>query len=127
MYCSKCGNEIKEGEDFCTQCGNACTVQKHNERAFNYENMNQSSTSNEYTANNTNNSMALGGLICSVIGLFIYGIPLGIISLILGIIAHKQAVINRSSTKMATWAIILGTLDIIIPIIIIDSWLSLIF
>lgn len=23
MYCSKCGNEIKDGEEFCSKCGNS--------------------------------------------------------------------------------------------------------
>lgn len=118
MYCSKCGNKVNENDKFCTKCGNACIEQ---ERTFNNENINQFNTSN------STNSMALPSLICSIVGLFVFGIPLGIISLILGIMAHKQAVISRSSTKMATWAIILGIIDIVLPIIYIDSWYSLIF
>ena len=126
MYCSNCGSEIPNNAKFCANCGNACVEQKQEEQTLNNGNTNQFNNSNGYT-NNTNNSMAIAGLICSIVGLFVYGIPLGIISVILGIIAHKQAVINRSSTKMITWVIILGAIDIALPIIIIDSWFSLIF
>ena len=76
MYCSKCGNKVNENDKFCTKCGNACIEQ---ERTFNNENINQFNTSN------STNSMALPSLICSIVGLFVFGIPLGIISLILGI------------------------------------------
>ena len=126
MYCSNCGSEIPNNAKFCANCGNACVEPKQEEPMLNNGNTNQFNNSNGYT-NNTNNSMAIAGLICSIIGLFVCGIPLGIISVILGIIAHKQAVINRSSTKMITWVIILGAIDIALPIIIIYSWFSQIF
>lgn len=111
MFCSKCGNQLNRDDKFCSKCGQSSIEAPPN----NQQNIDNSN------ASNTTNSMALASIICAIIGLFIFGIPLGIISLILGIMAHKQAVISRSSTKMATWAIILGVIDIILPIIYIDS------
>lgn len=57
---------------------------------------------------------AKGALICSIIGLFICGIPLGITSIILAIMAKNA---GNTSTK-CTVALVLGIIDIVGMIIV---------
>ncbi|MBO4635900.1 MAG: hypothetical protein J5685_02025 [Clostridiales bacterium] len=57
---------------------------------------------------------ATGALVCSIIGLFICGIPLGITSIILAIMAKNA---GNTSTK-CTVALVLGIIDIVGMIIV---------
>lgn len=56
--------------------------------------------------------LAIGGLVCGIIGLFIANIILGPIALILGLVAHR-----RAASGMAKAAVILGAVDIVLGII----------
>lgn len=74
MYCSKCGNEIKDTDQFCPKCGGS------NKDVSNMNEHQQSIIGQSYQTNqNINNQggnekiapMALGAFICSIVGLFI--------------------------------------------------------
>ncbi|WP_165443461.1 DUF4190 domain-containing protein [Olsenella sp. Marseille-P4559] len=59
---------------------------------------------------------AISGLICGIVGLLVFGIILGIMALIFGSMAKvsiKQG--EHSGNGIATAAIVLGIIDIIVP------------
>lgn len=98
LFCTNCGKKLAPNSQFCNECGH--------------------SVLNRGTSNNTNNSsIALAGFICSIVGMFILPVVLGIIALILGIIGRNQDNISEKSRKQATTAIVLGIIDIILTFV----------
>lgn len=94
LFCTNCGKKLEPNSQFCNNCGH--------------------SVYNRSTANNTNNSsVALAGFICSIVGLFILPLLLGIIALVLGIIGRNQDNISKKSKNQATTAIVLGIIDML--------------
>jgi hypothetical protein len=56
--------------------------------------------------------LAIGSLVCGVVGVFIASIILGPIALILGLVAHR-----RAASGMAKAGIVLGVVDIVLAIV----------
>ncbi len=56
--------------------------------------------------------LAIGGLVCGLIGLLFLGIILGPVAFILGMVAHR-----RAASGMAKAAIILGVVDLVLAIV----------
>lgn len=56
--------------------------------------------------------LAIGSLVCGIIGLLVASIILGPIALILGLVAHR-----RAASGMAKAGIILGIVDIVLAIV----------
>ncbi len=67
------------------------------------------------TAPKKTNGTAIGGLICSILGLFIAGIILGIFGITMGIAAknHIKMFKNEKGNGIATAAIVIGIIDIV--------------
>lgn len=68
-----------------------------------------------YSAKSTTSDgkgLAIGGLVCGIVGIFLASIILGPIALILGLVAHR-----RTATGIAKAAVILGVVDIILAIV----------
>lgn len=110
-YCGRCGNKLSDKAKFCDKCGNNIEQQSFNRTDYNNSN------------NSTNNidkksPLALGGFICSIIGLFVFPYIFGIVAIVLGIIAICQENICKTSKKHAKTAIILGVIDIVASIFI---------
>ena len=93
----------------------------YNDSYNGYDN-NASYTNNQYTPAPDYNyggpepesGKATGSLVCGIIGLFICGIPLGITSIILAVMAKNA---GNKSTK-ATVGLVLGIIDIVAMIIV---------
>ena len=128
MYCSKCGNKVNENDKFCTKCGNACMETPPSpQQNTNNSSSNTSNAQNEYNNiynnihNNyqnenkpsSNNPIALAGIICSIVGLLVFGVFLGIIAIVLGIVAYQQPNIDTKNKQTATFSIVIGIVDII--------------
>lgn len=114
--CKKCGNKLNEEDKFCQQCGS--NVEESNITSNN----NVQSDNNQNDAVNTKsgyNPSAIGGFVCSLVGLIIFGIVMGIIAISLGIAAkqHFKVFTNEKGEGLAIAAIIIGCIDIVFPII----------
>lgn len=113
--CKFCGNTINEGDKFCQGCGasveSAVTQEVINNDVQNNVNTNYNQTNNN--AGRTNPS-AVAGFVCSLVGLFIAGIFLGILSICLGVSAKKHIEVfkNEKGKGLATAAIVIGIIDI---------------
>jgi hypothetical protein len=72
-----------------------------------------------------NNGKAVAGLVCGIVGLVVFGFILGVIAIVLGMLAKGE--IDRTGQGgrgLATWAIVLGVIDIIAGIAIVAAVLS---
>ncbi|WP_129841491.1 DUF4190 domain-containing protein [Streptomyces sp. RFCAC02] len=62
------------------------------------------------------NAMAVASLVCGIVGLFLAGIPLGVIAIVLGMLANRG-----TPTGMAKAGVILGAIDIVLAIVAIAA------
>lgn len=109
-FCKNCGTKLNEGEKFCTNCGskvNTTPVSNTNTSA---------NTENDINKFDKTNPSAIVGFICSIVGLFIAGIPMGIIAVCSGLSArnHIKVFKNEKGAGLALAAFIIGIIDIVL-------------
>ena len=127
MYCNQCGNEIKEGEEFCSKCSNPLKIEN---KANNVEQVNSTNEhkdgaiKNFINENNIKSPMALIGFISSVLGAFILPYLLGAIAIVLGILALQQIKIDKKGKIQAIIAIVVGIIDIVIPALVQQGYIQ---
>jgi len=104
--CKYCGNILEDGDNFCQKCGAVADSVEDNKAGMaaqaneninntvnnnnNYQQQASASSSNAYDGKTC--GMAVGGLVCSIIGFFVMGVILGVVSISLGVAAlnHKN-------------------------------------
>lgn len=106
MYCSKCGNEIKDGEDFCPKCGKSTHISTEN---------NTNGSSIRDGSNVT--GFVLGIISCLAWFLPIVGFPVSIIGLIFSVRENKKPRPINSKFTQAEVSMILNTAGLIITIV----------
>ncbi len=125
--CKYCGNVLEDGDNFCQKCGAVADSVQDNEPGM-------SAQANQTANNNFNNQqqvnsgyqgktsgIAIGGFVCSIIGLFVAGIILGIVAISLGAAAlnHMKTFPEEKGRGLAIAAIVMGIIDIVGAIIFI--------
>ena len=127
--CKYCGNVLEDGDNFCQKCGAvADSVQDSNPGMSAQANANvtnnnfnqqQNTTANNAYAGRTS-GIAIGGFVCSLIGLFVAGIILGIVSISLGAAAlnHMKTFPEEKGKGLAIAAIVIGIIDIVGAILV---------
>lgn len=134
-FCQYCGGEVNAGDRFCQKCGakieeSASTVETTNTVEIpvqnNTQNFNQTNNVNAMTKTN---GAAIGGFVCSIVGLIIFGIVMGILAVCLGITARRHIAVfkNEKGAGLATAAIVIGIIDIVFPILFMLIGISSIF
>ena len=103
MYCSKCGNEIKDGEDFCPKCGKSTHISTEN---------NTNGKSIREGSNVT--GFVLGIISCLAWYLPIVGFPVSIIGLIFSVRENKKPRPINSKFTQAEVSMLLNTAGLII-------------
>ena len=106
MYCSKCGNEIKDGEEFCAKCGKSTHISTEN---------NETTTFIRQGSNVTR--FVLGIISCLAWYLPIIGFPVSIIGLIFSVRENKKPRPINSKFTQAEVSMILNTAGLVITIV----------
>lgn len=110
-FCSNCGSEMNENEEVCPNCGQG---------PANSETEKNTVVENEANTGKAKvNPSAIGGLVCSIIGLFIMGIYMGVIAICLGAagLKHIKAFENEKGKGIAIAAIAIGIFDVVFSVI----------
>ncbi|MBO5349149.1 MAG: DUF4190 domain-containing protein [Clostridia bacterium] len=119
-FCKYCGNKLSGNDKFCQNCG--ASVEKEVQAVNNdLENNTQNNNINNNMQNNDvnnqvkTNSSAIGSLVCSLIGIFIAGVAMGVVAISLGVAAKKHIKIfqNEKGEGLATAGIVIGIIDIV--------------
>lgn len=110
-YCINCGNELAEDSKFCNKCG---VDSENNNVAENNQNVETANQGKSKT-----NGQAIAAFVVSLVGLFIFGVYCGLISLGLGITAlkHIKAFPNEKGKGLAIVGIVIGAIDVIFVIL----------
>lgn len=105
-YCINCGNELEEDVKFCSKCG---TNSEGEVVVQDNQNTNATNEKGKY------NGQAIASFVLSLVGLFVFGLICGILSLTLGITAlnHIKALKNEKGKGLAIAGIVIGSLDCI--------------
>ena len=124
-FCLHCGSKISEGEKFCANCG----ASTEDARVVNNGQVAQSEGNviNNETQNSTNNTqstsienktgtnpLAIASFVCSLVGLLVAGIWMGIIAISFSVAAKRQLKVykNQKGNGFATAGLVIGIVDI---------------
>ena len=130
-YCRNCGNKMSEVDRFCPNCGTdsqveAAPVQNNNvQQNYNaqpnnnvQQNYNAQPNYNGQVAPKKTNGLAVASFVCSMVGIVIFGIVMGILAICFG-----AAGLNRAKTfpqeggrGLAIAGIVVGIIEVIIMI-----------
>lgn len=121
MFCSKCGKQLDETkvEDFCPYCGNrikatAGMTQSYS-TGFTSASYGQGSYAQGAYTIKKKAPGAVSGLVYGLVGIFLFGVVLGIIAIVMGNSAKKKVREHPelyTGDGMGTAAIVLGIFDI---------------
>lgn len=125
-YCTRCGAMIDTNAKFCTKCGAKTEMQANN---INKQTINNPISNNDVIMNNDSdnviytpktNNVAVGSLICSLVGIFAASGVMGLMAIILGIGAiSRNKCTNEKGNGLAAVGIILGIIEMVAIIYII--------
>lgn len=123
--CSNCGAEISEGTQFCPKCGTPVKVQEGSGQQGSGRTPAESSNG---VAEEPGHGLAIGGLVCGIVGLvccFIgYGCLIGIVLGIVGMVLASSAKKKGNAEGVRTAGFVLSLVAIIVGAIVL---LSLVF
>lgn len=113
-FCKKCGNKLSSECKFCTRCGESTQ-----ENITSTTNINSNVQNDYMNSHNGTSPTAIASLVCSLVGLFLWGVILGIVGICLGLSAknHIKIFKNEKGEGLATAGIIIGIVDIVFAII----------
>lgn len=126
-FCKKCGAAIGPDDKFCQSCGEKNPEYKGSSvDNTNTSNANTvSSANNQYTTQSINdnynaqpakktNGLAIASLVCSLVGLIVAGMIMGILAICLSIAAKNKMKVytNEGGKGMATAGLVIGIIDV---------------
>lgn len=125
-FCKYCGSELNEGSKFCQKCGAKIEeIVENNDPIKTVGNESNNNTINNNATNNIKNDdvngenktnpAAVASLVCSLVGLIIAGLPLGIVAICLSVAAKKHIKVfpNEKGSGMATAGLVIGIIDVV--------------
>ena len=143
-FCKNCGTSMNEAERFCPNCGtdngadmggNPNMQQQPNmnynqqpnyngQPNMNYgpqQNMNygpQQNMNYNGVAQDKYNPFAIASFVCSIVGIFLFGLIMGILSVIFAVVAKNRAKTfpNEKGRGLATAGLVIGIIEIIIMV-----------
>jgi hypothetical protein len=118
-YCNFCGNPVKGNEKFCTSCGAAIAPSPNQMNQQQPAQQNQQVGFNGQPVNNNvqtgkTTGTAIGGFVCSMVGLIILPFIMGILGLSLSVsgLNHIKTFPQDKGKGLAIAGIVIGIIDI---------------
>ena len=118
--CKYCGSTLNDGDNFCQKCG-AVAESEESVKATASTQTNNTIENNVSSAVNgkKTNGTAIASLVCSLIGILIMAIPLGIGSICFGAAALKHIKVspNEKGKGLAIAGFVIGIIDVVFGMI----------
>jgi hypothetical protein len=70
------------------------------------------------TTRSTSNGLAVAGLVCGIVGLFILNVILGPLAIIFGGVSWSKANNGATHKAMAVWSVALGIVDVAVFVVL---------
>ncbi len=120
MYCSNCGNKIKEGEKFCSQCGNKMNDSIPRKESQKIEHIDSNmGNSNNHKLGQMSKIIGMIAIVLSVV-INLLAIPIAVVGLILGIV-------HENKTHEKTPGILLNAIAFPIAAVASVIWFTMFF
>ena len=112
-FCRNCGNKMSEADRFCPNCGTDSQV-----GAAPVQNYNVQQNYNTQVAPRKTNGFAVASFVCSMVGIVIFGIIMGILAICFGTVGLNRikAFPQEGGKGLAIAGIIVGIIEVIIMI-----------
>ena len=92
MFCSKCGNSNPDNALHCSACGEPLV-----------------SSPNPAPASEPGKGLAIASMVCGIVSFFFFGLVLGVLALVLGLVAKNKGYTGGMATAgVATGAVAIG-------------------
>ena len=121
--CMSCGSIVEDRDKFCQNCGSSnfeVKEVKNEVQEFKNEFKNNAvNPKDEFNmSNGKTNGMAIASLVCSLVGLFVASIVMGIVSISLSRSAKARiAAFKEGGQGMATAGFVIGIIDLALGVI----------
>lgn len=130
MFCKNCGAKIEDNSKFCASCGSEIILETPIENNTptqeqeTIQNPNVESTNNTQAENIENSAprkkfsgKGIAGFVLSLVGLFIFGIPCGILGVVFSSIAMKETKTKNLRGKgLAIAGLVISIIDIVLTL-----------
>lgn len=126
-FCRYCGTKMEESAKFCPNCGaNTTEGSVDNQTTQNVQqpstnvntNTQQNNVNNNTTATTKWNGLAIASFVCSMVGIVIFGLIMGILAICFAAAAKSRAKTfpEESGKGFATAGLVVGIIEVIIMI-----------
>ena len=118
-FCTNCGTRLNEGEAFCHNCGTAVNQnnaqnQVNNQPVQNNYNQQPNYNNGAQAGVQKTNGLAVASLVCSLVGLLVFPLILGILGVCFSVTGKKRIeAFNEKGKGFTTAGLIIGIIDII--------------
>lgn len=112
-FCRNCGNKMSEADRFCPNCGTDSQV-----GAAPVQNYNAQPNYNTQAAPRKTNGFAIASFVCSMVGIVVFGIIMGILAICFGAAGLNRIKVfpQEGGKGLAIAGIIVGIIEVIIMI-----------
>ena len=120
--CKYCGNVLNDGDNFCQKCGAVAESEPEVVQTPPTQNTQQVNNNYQQTSYSApagkNCGTAVAAMVCSIVGVFVCGVVLGILGICLGAsgLNHIKNFPNEKGRGMAITGIVLGAIDVVLAI-----------
>ena len=118
--CKYCGGQINEGDKFCQACGASTEDAVETTTTVNRVETAQEQVNNNVVNNGTQtpsktNGTAIASFVCSLVGILIAALIMGILGISLSVTAKKHIKVfpNEKGKGLATAGMVIGIIDLV--------------
>lgn len=118
MFCNHCGAENNDSAQVCRSCGAVLTTEQNNaqpvqQQPVTYVNYANTPAGAPVKAPQPGKGFAIAAMVCGIVSFFCFGIVLGVLAIVFGVVAKKKGYMGA----MATAGIVCGVVGLALYVV----------